>query len=116
MTEPPLAWERENTPELDEKGTRTGSFTLVPDDKNPTRVRAAGPCPKCGHQTVQSVPLQVLTEVHALPAVLRGLGRKRPKRSVVEVLCDCGREHPRGPDEDPDGTGCGRSWRVTVSW
>lgn len=108
-----IPWARESGPELDKKAATTGTVSLLPDEEEPTRILVEGPCPACGHGTSHSEPLRVLSNHYAVPGVLRGLRRKRKPEAVVEVLCDCATVHPDAPE---DGTGCGRSWTLAVSW
>lgn len=112
MTAPAGPWERESQEKWNEVASRTSTVTLLPDEKNPTRIRVEGKCPACGHQTVHSEPLQLVSVADAVPSVARA-ARRSAKQATVEALCDCSGSHTGAP---ADGTGCGRSWALTVRW
>jgi len=66
----------------------------------------SGPCPACGHDAPQLVPLKVT----ALEANVVQAG---PVTLAVTLTCTCGAEHARQPGTR--NAGCGRSWPAVAT-
>lgn len=64
----------------------------------------AGPCPTCGHDSPDSVPLRVSALEGAVPA---------PHSLTVALKCACMQAHPGRPDSV--AVGCGRNWSLTAT-
>jgi len=75
MTDAAAPWRRESREEWNELAATTSTVTLLPDDKDPTRIRVEGRCPACGHETAHSEPLQLVSVADAVPAVTRAKRR-----------------------------------------
>lgn len=76
-------------------GTATGENLLL-----------SGPCPECGHEAPQPVPLKVTAlEAHAVPA--------GPVALTVTLTCTCSAEHAGQPGTR--NAGCGRSWPAVAT-
>ena len=70
-----------------------------------TTLNLAGPCPACGHDAPNSVPL----EVTALEAMT-----PRTSRTLTAALrCTCDQPHPDRPADVPRG--CGRNWSIVAT-
>jgi hypothetical protein len=65
----------------------------------------AGPCPACGHDATNAVPLQV--------SALEGLAVPVSRTLTVTLTCTCEQQHPGRPDSVP--AGCGRKWSATTA-
>lgn len=64
----------------------------------------AGPCPVCGHDSPNSIPLKISAlEVTAAPQ----------RALTVALVCTCEQQHPGRPDSVPRG--CGRNWSLTAT-
>ena len=70
-----------------------------------TTLNLTGPCPACGHDAPNSIPLEVTAlEVMTAPA----------SRTLTAALrCTCDQPHPDRPADVPRG--CGRSWSIVAS-
>ncbi len=99
---------------------------LRPDAKRPVEIRLSGTCPHCDHETRFDYPIVVRDEIAArmqplpldaleeLADVAQRLRLVRARGSAeIEVLCQCRRDHPGGPD---GAAGCGASWYRFVAW
>jgi hypothetical protein len=70
-----------------------------------TTLNLTGPCPACGHDAPNSVPLEV-TALEAMSA--------RASRTLTAALrCSCDQPHPDRPTDVPGG--CGRSWSIVAT-
>ena len=70
-----------------------------------TTLNLTGPCPACGHDAPNNIPLEVTAlEVMTAPA----------SRTLTAALrCTCDQPHPDRPADVPRG--CGRSWSIVAS-
>jgi hypothetical protein len=71
---------------------------------SPASLHLAGPCPVCGHDAPNAVPLQVSALEDAVPV----------SRTLTAALtCTCEQQHPGRPDSVL--AGCGRKWTVSTA-
>ena len=70
-----------------------------------TTLNLTGPCPACGHDAPNSVPLKV-TALEAMTTLA--------SRTLTAALrCTCDQPHPDRPADIPRG--CGRSWSIVAT-
>ena len=64
-----------------------------------------GPCPACGHDAPNNVPLQV--------TALEGMTAQAAHTLTAALRCTCDQPHPDRPADVPRG--CGRSWTIVAT-